>query len=343
MQNSSADPSLHVLEAKLISVRTTEFSGADSVGRAFESNMFSQTNAFALTDENGWIRVETAELLPGGPKVSRVRSTGHLVDLTEESAATLLFPQSGELRVRVSAAEYRITPNAVCLFGPNMRRTRTESSRSGEVFHALALMIPSQALGDLVQAGSDREAPFQGMPDRLPLSARLPEARRLADLLGYISRQFDDRQPLSAKAGAAMAVLIEEFLADLFRQATPGPDEDRVLSASYRRVRKAEEIMRARSDEPLSMAELAREVGVGLRSLQLAFIEARAMEPRDVLLRFRLDRARERLLKPGPTDTVTSIALDCGFAHLGRFPAAYRIAFGELPAETLARARRKSS
>jgi transcriptional regulator GlxA family with amidase domain len=67
------------------------------------------------------------------------------------------------------------------------------------------------------------------------------------------------------------------------------------------------------------------------------------MEPRDMLLRFRLERARERLLKPGPTDTVTSIALDCGFAHLGRFPAAYRIAFGELPAETLARARCKSS
>jgi AraC-like DNA-binding protein len=331
------------LEAKSIYVRTTEFSGADSVGRAFESNMFSQTNAFALADENGRIRVETAELVPGGPKVSRVRSTGHLVDLTEETAATLLFPQSGELRVRVSAAEYRITPNAVCVFGPNARRTRTESSRSGEMFQTLALTLPSQALRDLVQAGWSQHAPSQGLLDGLPLSARLPEARRLADLLGYISRQFDDTQPLSAKAGAAMAVLIEEFLADLVRRATPGPDEDRVLSASYLRVRKAEEIMRARSDEPLSMTDLARELGVGLRSLQLAFIEARAMEPRDVLLRLRLERARDRLLRPGPTDTVTSVALDCGFAHLGRFPAAYRNAFGELPADTLARARRKAS
>jgi AraC-like DNA-binding protein len=331
------------LEAKLISFRTTDFRGADSIGRAFESNMFSQTNEFALADENGRINVETAVLVPGGAKVSRVRSTGHLVDLNEETSATLLFPLTGELRVRVSAAEYRITPNAVCVFGPNARRTRTEPSRSGEMFHALALMIPNRALRDLVQAGRDREALFHGMPDGLPLPARLPEARRLADLLGFIARQFDEARPLSAQAGAAMAVLIEELLADLVRRATLGPDEDRVFSASYQRVRKAEEIMRARSDEPLSMAELACEVGVGLRSLQLAFIEARAMEPRDVLLRLRLERARERLLKPGPTDTVTSIALDCGFAHLGRFPAAYRIAFGELPAETLARARRKAS
>jgi len=65
------------------------------------------------------------------------------------------------------------------------------------------------------------------------------------------------------------------------------------------------------------------------------------MGPRDVLLQMRLERAHERLRVAGPADTVTSIALDCGFAHLGRFPAAYRIAFGELPTETLARSRRR--
>jgi transcriptional regulator GlxA family with amidase domain len=66
------------------------------------------------------------------------------------------------------------------------------------------------------------------------------------------------------------------------------------------------------------------------------------MGPRDVLLRMRLERARERLLAACPADTVTSIALDCGFAHLGRFPATYRTAFGELPTETLAQGRRRA-
>jgi AraC-like DNA-binding protein len=36
-----------------------------------------------------------------------------------------------------------------------------------------------------------------------------------------------------------------------------------------------------------------------------------------------------------PGTTVTSVALDSGFAHLGRFAAAYRHHYGESPSETL--------
>ena len=325
----------------MISVRTTEFKGAENVGRTFQSNMFSQTNAFSLSDERGRIRVATAELRPGGLKVSRVLSTGHVVDLAEEKAATVLLPCSGQLRVRVTAAEYRIAPQAVCIFGPNARRTRAEAPPDAGLFHANALMIPNHTLHNLVQAGRDRDAQWSGLPDSMPISARLPEVRRLSDLLDFITRQFDDSLPLSAKAGATMAVLIEEFVSDLILRSTAALTDEPVLAVAWARVRMAEEIMRSRSDEALSMVAVAREVGVGLRSLQLAFMEARAMGPRDVLLRMRLERARERLLSAGPAETVTSIALDCGFAHLGRFPAAYRRAFGELPAEMLARSRRR--
>jgi AraC-like DNA-binding protein len=305
--------------------------------------MFSQTNTFALSDENGRIRVDTAKLRHGGLRVSRVRSTGHLVDLTEEAAATVLFPSSGQLRVRVAAAEYRIASTKVCIFGPNARRTRAEPPPDAGLFRASALMIPNDTLYNLVQAGQDRDVQWSGLRDSMPLAARLPEVRRLSDLLGYITRQFDDGLPLSTKAGAAMAVLIEEFLSDLILRSTPALSEERVLPVAWLRVRMAEEIMRARSDQPLSMAAVAREVGVGLRSLQLAFVEVRAMGPRDVLYQIRLERARECLQSAGPSDTVTSIALDCGFVHLGRFPAAYRMAFGELPTETLARSRRRLS
>lgn len=305
--------------------------------------MFSQTNAFALSYEKGRIRVETSELQSGGLKVSRVRSTGHLVDLTEAAATTVLFPSSGLLRVRVAAAEYRIAPKAVVIFGPNARRTRAEAPRDTGLFHANALMIPNQTLQDLIQACRDCDARWPGLPDSMPISTRLPEVRRLSDLLDFITLQFDASVSLSAKSGMAMAVLIEDFLSGVILRSTPALAEERVLTAAWSRVCMAEEIMRACSDEPLSMAAVARDVGVGLRSLQLAFLEVRAMGPRDVLMQMRLERARERLLSAGPSETVTTIALDCGFAHLGRFPATYCKAFGELPAETLARSRRRLS
>ena len=38
-----------------------------------------------------------------------------------------------------------------------------------------------------------------------------------------------------------------------------------------------------------------------------------------------------------PLHTVTEIALDNGFTHLGRFSVNYRELFGESPSETLAR------
>lgn len=326
----------------MIPVQTTEFNAARRARTAFESNMFSRTNAFALLDETGRIRVDTAYFRPGGLRVSRVQSTGHLVDLTEETAVTVLMPAAGQLRVRVAAAEYKISPKAVCIFGPNARRTRAVAPRPAGLFHANAVLIPQADSQALVDPIHERTGRWPGLADGLPVSASLPHARRRADLLGYVTRQFDDAVPLSDRAGAAMAVLIEELLAELVRQTMPALAEGRVLPAALQRVRMAEEIMRARSDAPLSMAEVAREVGVGLRSLELAFVAVRAMGPRDVLLRMRLERARARLMTALPSDSVTTIALDCGFTHLGRFPAAYRMAFGELPAETLARARRKA-
>ena len=110
-------------------------------------------------------------------------------------------------------------------------------------------------------------------------------------------------------------------------------------AASARRVRGAAELLRQRADEPVSIAALAEEIGVGLRSLQMSFREVHGQAPREFLGRIRLERARERLLAADPSEQVTTIALDCGFSHLSRFAEAYRQAFGERPSETLRRRR----
>ena len=85
---------------------------------------------------------------------------------------------------------------------------------------------------------------------------------------------------------------------------------------------------------------MANEPGVGLRSLQRAFLRTFGTTPRTVLTRIRLENARAKLLVWGPEAQVTSIAMDARFTHPSRFSKAYRRAFGERPIKTLKRARR---
>jgi transcriptional regulator GlxA family with amidase domain len=83
----------------------------------------------------------------------------------------------------------------------------------------------------------------------------------------------------------------------------------------------------------VSSVELATQVGVGVRALQLAFRRYRNSTPQRFVRERRLELARRRLVA-GVGSTVTDVALATGFAHLGRFSAEYRARFGESPSET---------
>ena len=85
---------------------------------------------------------------------------------------------------------------------------------------------------------------------------------------------------------------------------------------------------------PADLADLA---GVSVRRLQQAFREHLGTTPFAHLHDLRLDRIHDDLVH-GRGVTVTEVALSCGITHLGRFAAAYRERFGELPSQTLARA-----
>ncbi len=137
----------------------------------------------------------------------------------------------------------------------------------------------------------------------------------------------------------AIKLLVEDVLCEMMGKIIEEQSWRRVFPA-FHRVRQAEEIMHANSDEPLSMQEIAQVLGVSLRSLQLAFAEVYGgLSPRDVLNRIRLEKARARLLAADGNAQVTTVAMDSGLFHLGRFSQAYARAFGEKPSETLLRRR----
>jgi len=105
-------------------------------------------------------------------------------------------------------------------------------------------------------------------------------------------------------------------------------------------VGKAEEIIRARAHEPLTVSDVAAEVGVTVRALQLGFQKQLGVSPLQYLISRRLMMARERLLNPEFRCNVQYVAMSCGFMNMSKFSIRYRATFGELPSETLGRARR---
>lgn len=99
-------------------------------------------------------------------------------------------------------------------------------------------------------------------------------------------------------------------------------------------VRRAEAFMASHSMEPIRMADIASAAGCSIRTLGDAFRRFRGKTTLQALHMFRLEQARAMLARGHEDLTVAQVARRLGFTNMGRFNAAYRQQFGQLPAET---------
>jgi AraC-like DNA-binding protein len=106
-------------------------------------------------------------------------------------------------------------------------------------------------------------------------------------------------------------------------------------------IRLAEEYIEANWDQPIDIATLARVTNVSARSLFRQFRKERGCSPSDFAKTVRLRKALIMLENPTESTSVTQVALKCGFQNSGHFAHDYRLAFGELPSETLVRSRKR--
>jgi transcriptional regulator GlxA family with amidase domain len=100
------------------------------------------------------------------------------------------------------------------------------------------------------------------------------------------------------------------------------------------------DVQAALSDDaahPVYSGELAKQIGVSVRTMHDAVRQYRGMTLHRYLRVRRLWLVRKRLIEG--SQSVKACALAFGFWHLGDFSVAYRSQFGETPSETLARSR----
>ncbi len=106
-------------------------------------------------------------------------------------------------------------------------------------------------------------------------------------------------------------------------------------------VRRAEEYMKAHLHEEITITDLLQISDCSRSALFSSFQNTRGYTPMEFLTEQRLQHARENLLTPLESDTVSSIATRSGFVNLGRFAKSYSFRFGERPSATLRDSNRK--
>ena len=132
--------------------------------------------------------------------------------------------------------------------------------------------------------------------------------------------------------------LIAETIAWMGHASSHWRPEGLVVNGARRHVAKlAQEFIEEHHHEAVRIEDLCRVTGVGIRTLQRCFREYFDLTITEYLKTVRLDAAFRELVAAHPLhDSVSTIARQEGFRHLGRFSEEFRERFGKLPREALA-------
>lgn len=88
-------------------------------------------------------------------------------------------------------------------------------------------------------------------------------------------------------------------------------------------------IMQDHIEEPLAPQLIAREIGISARQLERLFGKYLNTTPKRYSMELRLDRARRLILQS--EDSLSQIAMSCGFTSTSHFSKAFRMRFGVSP------------
>ncbi|SEK16791.1 transcriptional regulator, AraC family [Variovorax sp. OK212] len=248
----------------------------------------------------------------------------------------LQIPLRGGADIRCGAQRIEATPQLASLPSPTEPLSMRWADDSPHLIVRLARPALLSRLEALLQAPVRQALVFElGVPLDNPALAPL------VHFIDYLRLTLDAGNAL--QAGSRLAEHAEEYLMSSLLMSA-GHNHSRALAGDAQRgllprvVRKAQEFMAAHAEQPVSLADVCREVGCSARALQLAFRQHADQGPMEFLRELRLDRVRAELLAPPQGHGgVRETAQKYGFLHLGHFAAQYRSRFGERPSETLAR------
>lgn len=245
-------------------------------------------------------------------------------------------PLSGTAHIRAGASEFDAAPDKTAsLLSPTIPTRMVWTDCAQAILLLDRRMVEQRAAALSGKAAGPVEFdPTIGLdaPSGHGLRTSLAELMTLAERFG----------PSGRLSPVAMADWREGLLDHLLTGQRHGlSDAIRTFSGQAERLpralRAARDHLADNAGEPLDLAQLACASGIGIRALQLGFRRHFGVSISQMLLDMRLASLHARLAQVSSDASITDIAFDLGFTHLGRMAGAYREKFGETPSATLRR------
>jgi len=257
----------------------------------------------------------------------------------------LQIPLRGGASVRCGGQSVESHPLLASFPSP----TEPLSMRWAEDSPQLIVKLDRRALSDRLE--SLLQAPLrQPLVFDLGVDMSRPEARGMAALVGYLQCTLENG--LGFAGQPALAEQAENHLLSTLLLSLPhnhsaalscggrtAPDGSGTVLP--RTIKRAQEILRAHLELPITLEELCTLTGASSRTLQQGFARHTGTSPMTWLRELRLEKVRSQLQASagggtgiGTAVKVADVAARYGFFHLGHFAAHYRRRFGELPSET---------
>ena len=258
------------------------------------------------------------------PRIMRVTPSG--------SRSLILF-QTDPSRPAMLANGIETSRDQIAMFGLDWPYYLRSSAGSG--WGTISVIPEDLAAASRAIIGRELTRPGLMLAIRPPIPS-LSRLLQLHQATGDLAKTAPDILAKPEVARAIEGALTETMV---FCLAADHSEQVRNVHRHRARVmRRLEDIVRAKSEETLYMAELCAAVGATYWTLRDCCLEYLGMSPKRYLWVRRMNLARLALSSAdSEKTTVTEIATNYGFWELGRFSVAYRSLFGEPPSAALRR------
>lgn len=301
----------------------------DLVGRALSPHHLQvRTHARSFEARHNQIRLQQSAInvLSYGAEVE--------IDPGERGDYYLLqLPLQGRARVRCNDQEAWVHPEVMSVLQPRARTRMVWSSDCAMIM----LQVPSQTVRAAWLADN---GPLPAL--RLTRSRQDPAVAAWWQAMGDMTRNLHRHGAQWLRHPAAFAAM-EAFLIsglDLLRPdgSADAPAASPLAQADPSRLQRAVDHIHAHAREGLTLGAIAAAACMSPRALEAAFRRRYDSTPLAYARGVRLEHVREALQQAahaGHCASVTDIALQHGFIHMGRFAAYYKQRFGCSPSASL--------